>query len=112
MLRLRDGQAETAYYEKDGDSSLVPVTAIAFGAFQRFYGTGSKELVKVCLVINDAGAEFGVARPFMLAAPDFKSVGLDAEIGSRFLSIELLFGSHGCILLSWDCPREFMAGGV
>ena len=67
------------YYEKDGDSSLVPVTAIAFGAFQRFYGTGSKELVKVCLVINDASAEFGVARPFMLAAPDFKSVGLDAR---------------------------------
>ena len=94
MPHPRDGQTETAYHGKDGDSSLVPVTVIASGAFQRFYGAGSKELVKVCLVINDSGAEFGISRSFMLAAPDFKSVGLDAKIGSRFLSIELLFGSH------------------
>ena len=42
----------------------------------------------------------------MLAAPDFKRIGLNAEIGSSFLGVELLLGNHGCILLSRDCPHE------
>ncbi len=63
-------------------------------AFQRLNGARSKEGLKVLDVIQNTSAEFGIARPFMLAAPDLKRIGLNAQIGGSFLRVEFLSFVH------------------
>ena len=58
-------------------------------AFQRLNGARGKEGLKVPDVIQNTSAEFGIARPFMRAAPDLKRIGLNAQIGGSFLRVEL-----------------------
>ena len=59
-------------------------------AFQRLNGARGKEGLKVPDVIQNTSAEFGIARPFMLAAPDLKRIGLNAQIGGSFQRVEFL----------------------
>lgn len=67
---------------------------MAGGCVSRIHGTGGEEGFQVVGVIQNPAADFGVARPFVLAAPYFKGVGADAEIGGGFIGIELLLVGH------------------
>ena len=59
-------------------------------AFQRLNGARGKKGLKVLDVIQNTSAEFGIARPLVLAAPDLKRIGLNAQIGGSFLRVEFL----------------------
>ena len=63
-------------------------------AFQRLNGARGKKGLKVPDVIENAPAKFGIARTFMLAAPDLKRIGLNAQIGGSFLRVEFLSFVH------------------
>ena len=43
-------------------------------------------------VVQNAGAYLGIARAFVLASPDFQSVGPDAEILGRLGGVQFLLG--------------------
>lgn len=78
--------------------SMTDSTLFAAGgnnrAFHRIHGAGSEKIFQVIHIIENASADFGVARPLVLAAPDFQSVGADVEIVSCFLVVEFFLMRH------------------
>jgi hypothetical protein len=78
------------------------------------YGTGDKVLVQIVRVIDDPRSEFGVLGAAMLAAPDFKGVGADAEICGGFMSVEFGLFGHGnaplLVLPARDAVRLILKG--
>ena len=78
------------------------------GCVLRIHGASFEEFFQVVQIVQNAGAELGIARPLVLATPDFKGILFEAVVIGGFLRAEL---SNLCHVVS-SFPGYARAGCV